>query len=242
MSAKKEQQVNGEAFHIVFDWGNRPESLDGCISKCGTLLQRLANISPLTSQWYHSGKWPEDGEKFKVDPTDDSLRKWIVRSVNRRDDNKEIIPELGYDFNVWNAGSGETYVNLRVHCGVYECDPVRNQCRVDFTVPQGEPNDLLHLVTLLKVFEIVVKIWNPEKGVFGSFQLMQAIPGLKFHAGWLTYFPDNVRLGEDLKSVVRVEAIDGFGHVVIAAEGPFSSSDNIQVQAVRQVFKLVLAT
>lgn len=83
----------------------RERDADGCAEDISLLLLKLKRINPEIFQW----KSPALSKKKAlaspyVDGDDlETIRELVGKGVNRRDDNKEIIKELGFLVSFWNG-------------------------------------------------------------------------------------------------------------------------------------------
>lgn len=142
-------------------WGPRRQDVEAC---AGLWLHALHALSGKGfSTYYQKGRSRKDALRRPIDLTLASIQAILAKGVNRRDDNREPIPELGFHFSAWSGHrDGEAY-SVSGTCGCWS-ERVSNTFVLD--LPTSGPYSLPQALTSLKqVFGDLVEIWQPDKAV-----------------------------------------------------------------------------
>jgi hypothetical protein len=100
-------------------WGPRSASVDDCANRLAHLLTKLATISPLLSGWRALGKSKRQAVAQPLVTTYHAdLVTRLLEGRHRRDDNREVIDDLGYSMEWWNGATDDAAAaSLRLACG-----------------------------------------------------------------------------------------------------------------------------
>jgi hypothetical protein len=95
-------------------WFQRKEDEEAATSRIVSFVTFLARTSDDLKTWYALGRTAKAARRKPPLILDHSgVLSHMTR--NRRDDNREVIEDLGWSFNVWNGGS----VSLSCRVGMY---------------------------------------------------------------------------------------------------------------------------
>lgn len=99
--------MNNTRYKLLAYRASRSRSPEECAADLSVLLQRLAKISPAVFQWKLLGSSKRKAmQNSFLDPDDlDFLSALVLKSANRRDGDRSIIPELGFYVSFWNGSS-----------------------------------------------------------------------------------------------------------------------------------------
>jgi hypothetical protein len=142
-------------------WSARQQSLEECAELCFQtfLTLRAAGFD----SFYHRGRSRKDALRQSIDVSLEGIRKLLARGVNRRDDNREVIPELGYRIGLWSGHPDDEAFCLDIHCGCYS-QWVGNSLTLELP-PEG-PYSLEHARQKAEMlFDELVVLWRPDQGI-----------------------------------------------------------------------------
>jgi hypothetical protein len=112
---------------------------------------------------FHRVRSRKVGVLRTIDVSLEGMRSLLGRGVNRRDTDRQVIPELGYRIGLWSGRPDEEAFGLTIHCGSYS-EWVGNN--VVITLPPAGPHSLeLARTQAEALFDELVGIWQPEKAV-----------------------------------------------------------------------------
>lgn len=100
-------------------WVARQESLDACAERLRRHFDLLSGLSEWTRVWYRRPNSVLKGSVPTALATHDDLVRLLARGVNRRDDNREPIVDLGWSVRLWNGRSSGNPCQTNVRCGCY---------------------------------------------------------------------------------------------------------------------------
>ena len=155
---------------------------------------------------------------FLVHSWNDSSNK----GVSRRDDNNQVMPELGFSVSMIPQGTVSGFV-LRIHCGCYS-PWAPNCCSLAFP-REGEIVDrLIWESNLVRLAKTIVQNWHPEYGVITSHQCSDLLSPTSFEqeVGWITYLPKQFGEIPPLSNYIKIEEA-GDGHLLIINKERFSA-------------------
>lgn len=142
-------------------WKAREQPLDDCADLC--LRTLLAMRAASFDGFYHRGRSRKDALRRTVDVTFNGIRELLKRGVNRRDDNRQVIPELGYSMGSWSGRSDDESFGLMIHCGSYS-EWVGNN--VVITLPRVGPHSLDEAREEAEtLFDDLVELWKPDQAI-----------------------------------------------------------------------------
>src|SRR5206468_127335 len=97
------------------------------------------------------------------DLTHDAIRNLLERGVNRRDDDRQVIPELGYGLGLWSGRPGDEAFGLTIHCGSTS-KLVGNH--VTLNLPPDGPHSLECARDQAEcLFDVLVGFWKPGQAI-----------------------------------------------------------------------------
>jgi hypothetical protein len=142
-------------------WDARQQSLDECADRCFRTLQAMRDAD--FDGFFQRGRSRKDalGRAFEVTPA--AVRLLLGHGVNRRDDNREPIPELGWSLGLWSGRPDGEAFNLNIHCGSFSKWVGNN---VALTLPPDGPHSLKQgRAQAEQLFEQLVAVWQPEQAI-----------------------------------------------------------------------------
>jgi len=142
-------------------WNAREQSLDDCADKC--LQTLLAMHEGGFGGFYQRGRSRKDALRRAIDISPEGIRKLLMRGVNRRDDNHEIIADLGFSMGLWSGRPDDEAFGLSIYCGCYS-KWVGNNVTIDLP-PEG-PHSLDNSRGKAEIlFDALVALWKPEQAI-----------------------------------------------------------------------------
>ena len=142
-------------------WKARQQSLDDCTALClrTLILMRESGFDG----FYLPSRSRKDSLRRTVDVSTDGVRKILEHNRNRRDDNHEVIEDLGFSFYAWSKRGKEEACGLSIHCGCYS-KWVGNNVTIAF--PGEGPDSLTKQGERgMRLFDGLVGLWKPEQGI-----------------------------------------------------------------------------
>ena len=142
-------------------WSARQESLDHCSDRC------FASLSALQAHGFNSffrlGRTRKAALKQPFEVSLAAVRESLERGVNRRDTDRQPIPELGYSFSFWSGGSDDEAYSVSTTCGCYS-QYVGNHFVL--SLPSAGARSLPSaLQDALALFGVLTEIWTPDRGI-----------------------------------------------------------------------------
>ncbi|BBZ06858.1 hypothetical protein MDOR_10270 [Mycolicibacterium doricum] len=146
-------------------WGPRPEGIESCARRLSGFLKALADIDALLTEWRNKGKTKRQAESASVVTTNyDDLVERLLAGVNRRDDNQQVIGELGSTVSWWNAAPSRAAATLSIGCGA-EAPNISNW--VVLNLPDSrEHKTLYEPATAKQLVKTIIKHFEPDWAVF----------------------------------------------------------------------------
>ncbi|WP_423069475.1 Imm52 family immunity protein [Devosia sp. CN2-171] len=89
-------------------WAARQESLDACAERLRRHFDLLSELSEWTRVWYRRPNSVRKGSVPTSLASHNDLVRLLGRGVNRRDDNREPIVDLGWQLHLWNGYQAAT--------------------------------------------------------------------------------------------------------------------------------------
>jgi hypothetical protein len=227
-------------------WGNRKETVDECAKHAERFLRLLAEFDDTFGQWFKKGMSRRQALQSKVEPTFESLRNLLSKGRSRRDDNKEVIEDLGFHLALWNGLNGYNGgAGVYIHCGSYP-DPTMHEpnfCDIDFPYGGSALNRLLQVDKLCKIIDIMVTCWNPDWAWVSTYDIRGIIyPGMYRGqaVGWLTYISNRYGALPALPKEYEITRINGFGSViVITTIDRLTVSNPVHIEAMRRLSEIL---
>ena len=172
----------------------------------------LAEFSPLLAGWRTGATSKRKAIEQPVIGIDrDELVQRLLTDRNQSDDNKQVIPELGYSLSAWNGQSDDDgSTSLRVICGSTSTR-VGNSVVVKLPSPSVAPS-LYRPDQAKLLLKTLIEIWHPDDARWASSELIsqqrepdRPLPNGGFiagtvvgiPAGWSTYLAEGVHPGFD---------------------------------------------
>lgn len=163
-------------------WGPRAESRIACARRTFEFLTAVSAL-PGLDRWFQKGRSRATAVRsVELDPEAIAA----VLRTNRRDDDRTVIPELGFDLGLWN-GNDEWPMSLNVHCGATSII-TRNAVVLGLDPLEVPPSpDALRFHT--SILEAMVGAWDPDDGVVTTPEFMARAGGGPpwVAGGWFTY-------------------------------------------------------
>jgi len=142
-------------------WDPRRQSLEDCANACLRALLVLADNGFTT--YYLKGKSRKDALRRPLNLSPESIKSVLASGVNRRDDTRAPIPELGFHFSAWSGHPNREAYSVSALCGSWS-EPVSNNFLVN--LPAVGPYSIASARTSLKkVFPELVAVWAPDSAV-----------------------------------------------------------------------------
>jgi hypothetical protein len=230
-------------------WGPRSQSVDDCADGVAALIEQLASIDPLLTGWRQGASSKRKAlEQSPVSSDHTDLVKRLLGGRNRRDDNNEIIEQLGYSIGLWNGNPNDrAAAGLSIRCG-QTSSRVANNVVLNLPGPDDAPG-LYKSGAAQRLLRAVIDIWKPDRAVWTNHELVDKqcepdrpmdngglIKGqLVGHpAGWATYLRDGEGKGFNpalLPSTAKIEPV-ATGTLVMLGDTPADAPLN-DVLAVR---------
>jgi len=142
-------------------WRERRQSLEVCAELCFRSLCCLQKNG--YAIFYQLSRSRKTALRHPVEPSLEAIRSLLEKGVNRRDTDRQPIPELGFRLSLWSGGPDDESYSVSVHCG---CGSqfVGNNFLLD--LPRSGPFSLaLSQDSAFATFRELLSIWQPEKGV-----------------------------------------------------------------------------
>jgi hypothetical protein len=231
-----------EHFYVGIYWPARREPLSQCTKRVGTALRELAKVDGRLSRWFRKGWTRAQALKHELSMDDASIAKLLLDGRNRRDDNNEVIEDLGFAAALWNGAGSGNEVSISFHCGSYS-EWVGNNTVLKLPFDRIISNDIYSFIKMQQILLILVRCFDPDWGVVTSHRLREAvnIPVGKPTAGWLTYLSN--RYGASAPNAgYEIERVGDRGELLIATREPFDSQRPEHVGPALEVAKRILAS
>jgi hypothetical protein len=221
-----------ESIYAGAYWTARGESLAACADRVWLLLTRIKEINPLFELWYPKKKSTQEPTNSSI-KTREEVQTMLSEKRNRRDDNGEIIEQLGFSFSAWNGEHDESKgLEISTHLGGTSAW-VKNNLVV--RLPRGQYRLTEEQTqTLLKV---IIDVSVPDYATISSHQCRDKLQVKKeFIFGWMGYV--KVKVKASSSSRVEVHTF-GNGTLLTAKVAQFSSADEHQLVAVKELNDII---
>lgn len=161
---------------IAAYWGRRPEPKGRVADRLADFLQAVASSGDALATWYLKGRSRELA-KTPVAPT--ALQLAAFLKTNRRDDNGEVMSELGFSLGLWNGG----HVSLQATIGAFS-PHVQNSVVLSYDRKSFDLDRSICRAAL----EAAVQAFDPDKAVVTSTEYLETVGVTEpSEAGMLTY-------------------------------------------------------
>lgn len=143
-------------------WGPRREDRAQCAMRVKAHFAALSSASANLGRWYHRGR-----ERPSVDrPVDvsssEALITLIEAGANRRDDNRNIIPELGFHVGFWNGAAGGWSASTDITCGLYA--KTKGLSNVALLSVDFDAKSALSASEMARLLKRLIESWDPDTG------------------------------------------------------------------------------
>jgi hypothetical protein len=138
-------------------WSARQESREQAARRVAGFLRAISSTADgVLSEWFHTERTHRAASQVRIDSTPEGVEPYL--RVNRRDLDREVMPELGFSFDVWNGRD----VSFRVTVGAYS-PHVGNAAVLSFQGPIQ-----LGDADWRKLLDAAIEAFDPEHGVVTS--------------------------------------------------------------------------
>lgn len=221
-------------YYVGGYWGSRQEPIDVCAQRTVRLFIDLAHCDPLFAHWFKLMAAGDESRR-EVDPDVNSIRDLLLSGRARRDDNGQVIEELGFHLGLWNGHMGDGGVHISIGCGAYG-DRAHNRCVLSgLTLTGGSRlNNASALATVLRT---IVETWDPDWGIVQADDYLTLAPpraDSPFQVGWLTYLSSRFSDAPSLPESVRVEPL-GMGRLIVLTDELFSIANASHLDAITKI-------
>jgi hypothetical protein len=153
--------------NVQLYWGPRAEELESLVQQAIKYLAGVKGLGPPFEAWVQPGKSRRTALASPViDLTDsEEIRKLFLKGRNWTDFTpRTVIPELGYNFRLWNRDAGDVDATLSLRCGVnshFLSQDAQNQLHFRAVARGILPLDD---AAINQVFLRSADIWDPQSG------------------------------------------------------------------------------
>ena len=218
--------------HISAFWGPRAQSADESAEVVSVFLSSLAAVDASLDNWRKRASTKIEATKQPAINDPAQLSDLLSSGQNRRDDNGNVITELGYSIGLWN---GDASININIGA---TSQWVPNSVSIALPDPELRP-DLYKYDSALTILTLIINAFHPDRAVWTNSVLtkQQTEPDsltddggyilgqLVGHpAGWGTFLADESSVAFDqelLPQSVKVERVNS-GALVIVGDEPGS--------------------
>ena len=143
-------------------WSARREDLLQCTSRLESHFATLAKASEHLFHWYRGGhRRPTLGALVNTG-AQEVLADLLQRGVNRKDSDRQIMPELGFRVGLWNGGAGGLSAGTSVTCGLYSKS--KNLLNVANLNIEAEEHAAPSPAVMIDLLQGLIEVWGPESG------------------------------------------------------------------------------
>ena len=127
-------------------WGARPETIEGAAERMRTFFAGLADADPNMRDWFERGGSRGAALKKPAAVRDrDYLLSKLAKGRNRRDDNNEVIEDLGFRLGLWSPAAAGEDTSIDIACGIHFVSrsggtPIKNRVVLDLPQSMIEPD------------------------------------------------------------------------------------------------------
>jgi hypothetical protein len=224
--------VRKETYYIGVYWGARRESPREIAVRLAATMRELSECHHLLSRWNEKADTFDEALRLVVEPTPEALAPLFTT----------IEPEepttFGYDLRLWNGRPElREQCTLGVRSGMVQISPTMfsNLVLVYLTCdPDTEPE--LHApATVLRVLEILARVWRPDWGMVMSNEYSThhewpdeddpRKPGTP-KVGWMTYLRAERLAHLPERVPFRTVDVDGIGTIFVVTDDHRFTVDN----------------
>jgi hypothetical protein len=225
-------------------WAARKESVEQCAKRLHRCLADLAACDPAFATWYERGRSRSQAQANPV-KTGDGVRALVSlldRGRNRRDSDRGVIEELGFQVGLWNGGVGGEEVGLSVTCGLYwESSSPRASLTnsVVLNIPI-RPGDLRQAGQVACMLTAVAIAWEPEWAGVMSNEAMSA-RGFNAKTPFVDWMIFTRRKIDTLPAPSSATELQGLGSLIVVQPVPPSLSAPDELARIHQVERALIA-
>lgn len=158
-------------------WTKRQESREQVAQRIVAFLEAIGRSDARLATWYLKAR-SKATANVRVMPTTTEVASRL--RVNRRDVDRQVIPELGFSIDLWNGGG----CSLSIHAGSFS-QRTGNSAVLS---AQVEPASALNLLFWREVLDASIAAFDPDHAVVTSYSIMtRYAPAPVWQNGWLTY-------------------------------------------------------
>jgi hypothetical protein len=169
-------EMQGKVVRQVYVyWGPREENAEACAIRLRTYWNTLHSAFPLIEHWFDTGKTRKAAWTTEcISALDDKgLERFLLSGVNRRDDNKEPIPSLGFGIGVWNQRKQPSEMAMSLRCGMWNPQMINN---VSLSFPEDPTTLGINSdEDVLRLMEIGRSCWDADYGRVFALREMEPI-------------------------------------------------------------------
>ena len=155
-------------YYIGAYWGPRRESVEQSAAAMVSFLKGLSDIDPIFSQWFQTAPTRKKALAREVHLSDENLRERLLAGRNRRDLDKRVIEDLGFNMRLWTGDDDDEAGVLTLHCGSYSARPLGNCLVIDAPSSGAGARRYLQSQPVSKTLALVANVWKPSWAVCTS--------------------------------------------------------------------------
>lgn len=221
------------------------DSLDECARKTDEFLRGIADLFPNWFPFFNSTSFKTAMKPLYEIPTLDELKRTVVAGRDQHlIDSVAEAQGSSIIFSNDNAKGKSTFIRLitiNINCGAA---PGRsNDVRIQFP-PAFEGNeDIVNEEMYTKVFDLVVRCWNPRRGFLAPNLLRDALNDTLTHIGWLTYISNRIHDIPSLPEWAKIIPMEDRGYYIQSTEKllDVNSLDDLKrVKALHELLSIFL--
>ena len=224
-------------FFLGAYWRARRESIEQCTDRLYRMFSGLCSCDETLATWYAKGRSRTQAlqNRVHVGNRDDLLR-LLDRGRNRRDTDKSVIEELGFDIALWNGAAAGREADVSLCCGLYTPNPNLGNC-VALSLPE-DLGKLRRSERTADVLAAVVAAWEPDwAGVMSN----EAMNARQFDArvpfvDWMLYLSN--RLAPQIQHLPQLAVarnVDGLGSIIVVQSEPPNPANPEDVRNIERV-------
>lgn len=143
-------------------WGARREDITQCTSRLERHFATMAKTSGLLCHWYHGSRRRPTPDLIVDTGSPEGAAELLKRGVNRKDSDRQIMPDLGFMVGLWNGVAGGWSAGTSVNCGLYSKNKnLSNVANLNIEAEDAVAPSPAMMVDLL---ERLIEVWEPESG------------------------------------------------------------------------------